>query len=617
MATEIWFRVTKTNPKAIPQNGYNDMLSTNPPVSGISVLTDAVTPDERFFLISGIPIHFWSERVAADVTISGEITFSIRVSTSPGFTGRLRAKLYKITSGGSNVETFIGQADALADLVSTSTVYDFSFTPASAVTVARNERFICRVSVMPVAGSFGTDTAAIKYGWGASTGDCSVTFTETVTFRANGIMLFLRGTDSGIDNFRDLSETRTAGSILTGVVATTEGGTDIQWTNAVKIATDISAAAIQSTSNASTYASASFTPVANRLYLLGVVHSDAAPESTVPTVATTTGLAFVQVGNSLPIATIASPGLRLTVFRAQKASGLGAGTFTVTLADAGTGCSARLIEVPNVIATGSDGADAVINVSENSNNASANPSVTMGAFDDASNATFLFVGTNIATVPTGGTGITVLGHSTNATPTGSVAAAWNSGNDSAPDLVLASSAWAAIAVEVVVDPAVVGVLEWITPRLKAPGWTVDAIELFGTFVLYALESNSAANCTLRCKAFRRAPTGDETLVATWTFTTLELITSLTTDTITAAMGVLAQATNFTEDDRIVFRVYAHPYGASTMGGGHTCTLSYDRVTPLAQSDCRLVFLDAPEMKASGDPDKDPALLPSRLPLMGA
>lgn len=237
MSTQLFFWNTNSYPRAIPQDAYYDMSPTSLSVAGTTINTDTFTTTERPFLktASNKPCNFWSERVATQVTISGSVTFDMNVTAASGFTGRVRAYLSKVTAGGSNVETLIGQADATADINNLWTHFSFSFTPAVAVVVAPRERFICRVSVMPVAGSFGTAglQASMEFGSPGFTPPrvCSVTFTETVTFQPNGYILRTRHTtNNGIGNFYDLDQAINTGSASTGVVNTVASGGEIQWT---------------------------------------------------------------------------------------------------------------------------------------------------------------------------------------------------------------------------------------------------------------------------------------------------------------------------------------------------------------------------------------------------
>lgn len=624
MATTIYPKYTQTfirTPTVFA--GSRDILTTNP-TSNVHPRAYTDVNEEQQFEIkvgqadAGTPITWYSPRVESTVVIAGEITFKVGIVIPAGDTGmtaRVRVQLSKLTAGGSNIETVIAEHTMTSDLAIGGSENTFNVTPPVSVTVVPYERFVYRAWIQPVSGSYVINDY-VEHSTATTFPVSTLVFTETITFLPNAYVGYMRNTKTtGIGNFRDLSVVRTPGIAADAVIPSAAGGGELQFSAAPSIAvapTTIDSLNIASTTNAATYASISFTPAHDLLYLLAVVHSDAAPETTVPTVATTTNLNFVQVGSSMPFSTIASPGLRLTLFRAMKSSGLVNGTFTVTLADSGTGCAARLIQVSGVVTTGTDGADAILNVSTNSNNASANPSVTLGAFDDAGNATILFLGTNTATVPTGGTGITVISHSTYGTPTGSVAAAWNPANDTAPDLVLASSAWAAIAVELVAEG---GLLEWISPRAAAPGWLFDAAQATSPLSMMRFYGDATAvegdNIGAALKLFRRRPDGTELLVATWTTTTGVPTAGLTIPV--NATFVLHQDTSFAEDDRLVLRPYRTPVGGS-MAGGHLMELSYDAPsTGIGDSLVRL--LESPKFKAEGDPDA--ALLPSRLPMMGA
>lgn len=224
------------------------------------------------------------------------------------------------------------------------------------------------------------------------------------------------------------------------------------------------------TSNVTTHASGSFTPVANRLYLLAVSHSDTAPEATIPTIATTTGLVFVQVGSSIAYDTTGTNVHRLTLFRAMKSAGLSNGTYTVTLADADTGAASVLIEVTQVVTTGTDGADAVTNIATNAANAGANPSITMGAFASNNNGVAAFFGFDITTAATASnTGWAVIGDASYATPNTGLTALWTGANSGTATCVQGSSDWAGIAVELVSEavPVIQPVQPPPPPKAKA------------------------------------------------------------------------------------------------------------------------------------------------------
>lgn len=621
MATTIWPKYTKTFLRApTVLAGARDILTTNS-TSNIHPRAYTDTDVEQQFEIKigqpdeGTPIIWYSPRIDSTVVVEGQITINVGTITPAGsgsLTARLRVTLAKLSAGGSNIETPICEHTQTSNLVTENySVNTFNITPPVPVTVVPGERFVYRAWIQPVSGTFVFDSY-VEHQTMTTTAVSSIVFTETIAFLENGYLGIMRDTkDTGIGSFRDLGAARGTVSPDSVFMPSTAGGGELPFhegPSPTAIGVDIS-----STSNAATYTSATFTPDANLLYLLAVVHSDAAPESTVPTITTTTGLNFVQVGSSMPFSTIASPGLRLTLFRAMKASGLSNGTYTVTLADAGTGCATFHMQVRGVATTGTDGEDAIRNVSTNSNNASANPSVSMGAFDNTDNATLLFVGTNIATVPTGGTGMTVLEHWTYSTPTGAVAGAWNSANDTTPDLVLASSAWAAIAVELVTSGEA---MEWISPRFSAPGWTFDAQSFVTPLMWFYADATAVTgdNIGAAAKLFRRRPDGTELLVATWTTTTG--VPAAGKKIPNDATFVLHQSTSWAEDDRVVVRVYITPVGG-TMAGGHWMELRYDAVTVGSAGDSYTKLWDGSKMKAEADPDADPAFLPSQLPMMGA
>src|SRR5688572_5326632 len=129
MAATLYCKNTLTTPSAIPQTCYRDMLRRKDATTtgGSLYLDDAVYSNGERQFASGAsptgtltPMGFWSERLATETTISGQITFTIRVLQNAGggsgfITGRLRARLSKITAGGSDVETPIVLADASTD----------------------------------------------------------------------------------------------------------------------------------------------------------------------------------------------------------------------------------------------------------------------------------------------------------------------------------------------------------------------------------------------------------------------------------------------------------------------------------------------------------------------
>lgn len=569
---------TTTNPDAIPQNGYLDLADDIYGVflegsGGTLDLGSTTVNNERPFVLAGVPIAFWSARLESEFTVEGDFTVYVVAQQAVADADlRIRVRLSKITAGGSAIESPIFEADAAESMtVGSDTTHELIGTIPTPVTMAPGERFIFRIVVFPVTGGFGAGSPAATLSYNAVGGTACNLDSGFPAFLLNLSFLSLRGTTvTGIGSFVDM-RVFAPGGLKTATMATSAGGTEIAFTRAIQdgtiAVTEITGAVIASTSNATTYASASFTPVVDRLYLLAVVHSDAAAETTVPTVATTTGLVFVQVGSSVAFNTIASNANRLTLFRAMKPSGLSSGTYTVTLGDAGTGCAAILAEVTGMNITGTDGANAVTNIVTNAADTGANPTVTLAAFQQSYNGVFACVGSSIATAPTAGSGFTGLSHPDYATPTSGAFAEWRATSDTSVDCALATSNWAAIAVELVAattNPQ----LEWISPRVTN-GFILDtASDISGT--IYFHESNALANAGARVKVYHRLPNGTETLVYTWT-TTGELATTATAYSI--AGGTLNAAKTFHEDDRIVLRTYLTNVG--TMAAGYTGTVSYD------------------------------------------
>lgn len=553
-------------------------------------------------------VEFWSERAAEQVTISGSITFAVyHGAPTGGWEGKHRCRLYVVRGGGSDVRTLI--VTATSETFSASGQEIFAVTPDTPVTVVRGDRFMLLVTTV--------EDNAVGAPHSIFTGSADVTtiyveFTETFTFLDNLTRLYLRRTVvNAIDDFRDMLAVRGSSAATTGVTATEEAAEELQCTLEAAqpfLGVNISAAAIQDTSNASTYVSGSFTPVADRLYFLSVTHSDAAPETTVPTITTTTGLTFVEVA-TIVFDTIASNVHRLTLFRAMESSGLSAGTYTVNFADAATGCCALLSEVPDLVTTGADGADAVRNIISNNANASANPSITLGAFNDVRNGVFACFASDIATVPTAGAGFTGLGHATIGTPTKGVFAEFQAGNDTSVNCTLASSDWAGIAVELVRRAEVSTVyLEWISGRVKE-SFSFTAADQFSGRV-YAHESDALANLRGRVKLFNRAPDGTRTLVATMDRTS-ELSTSAAPviwgPTDGSSTETLVQATGFHEDDRVILGVYIFPNPSTTMPAGYTCTITFDHNVANITGDCWLEMVSPLTFKAEGDPARSEAV----------
>lgn len=567
-----------TNPDATSQNGYGDLADDDyRDTRAYAVLNAgaATVSNERQIVLEGVPMAWWSRRLPGQYTITGAFEVSIAAQQTVADADlRIRVRVSKITAGGSAIETPILTADAAESMtVGSETTHLFSGEIPTDVVMAKNERLIVRVYVFPVTGGFGAGSPVATLNENGSYVMIDALTTGLVFYPNTTDLSLLSTTVSGIGTLLDISD-GVRGGTKTASVATTAGGTELPWTRMVQAGTiavtEITSAVIASTANAATYASASFTPVANRLYLLAVVHSDAAPEATVPTVTTTTGLNFVQVGSSLAFNTIVSNQLRLTLFRAMKPSGLSAGTYTVTLADAGTGCAALLAEVTGMDTTGTDGANAVRNIVTGAINAGANPQINTILWDQPYNGVFACFGSSLATAPTAGTSYTALSNPDYATPTAGLFAEWRADSALNASCTLAASDWAGIAVELVAATSLLN-LEWISPRFTN-GWIASAASQFsGTIYLH--ESNVLANAGARIKLYHRLPNGTETLIYTWTSTT-ELGTTVAAFDL--AGGTLNNAISFHEDDRLILRLYLTNVG--TMAVGYTGIVTYDTVS---------------------------------------
>jgi hypothetical protein len=543
--------------------------------------------------------------VAAQFTLSGDATFTIRNGVSTvADVYRFKARLFKITHGGSDVLSLIGEGEASTLVQTTAGTHTITIVPTRSFIIAEDERLVMEVVVVPADGSTTfASTANCDFAFTSSTStNPSLDLTETVTFKSNAVILFPRRTSTiGIGNFFDALTTRGSSAYTEANVGTRDrstAGNPVQLTRGWPITTitKLTAVTIASTSNASSYVSpASFTPVPNRLYMLCVVHSDAAPETTVPTITTTTGLNFVQPsGISVGFGIIASPGYRTTVFRAMKASGLSTGTYTVNFADGATGCLAVLFEVQGVLTTGTDGADAIRNISTNAADNQTSYSVTMDAFQQEYHGILSFFGQNISGTPTAGAGFTGT-FDFYSTPSAGLLSQYRFTAEST--VVAASNAGAAsyggIAVELVAAAAPVDI-EWISPRVARYGFMMtDAVYIAGS--LYAMESNALAESGLIARLYRRRPDGSETLI--WQKSN-QLITGLNASGLTLGTMIDTNAP-FSEDDRIVFRALIDKVSGN-MVGGYLSTMAYDHNVASAVGDSHIILYDPPDFKSEAD-----------------
>lgn len=628
MATRLHLRRSRST--TMPTEDVMDMLPPAGPGVGADFQMNVASgnTDVQWKIATGssLRLAFVSERIAAPVTISGAITVQVYAyEVLASINATVRVRVSKITAGGSAVETSLGSADGTAEMVLNDTglvpptQFTLTVTPPVAVDLVANERLIVRVYAIPYGvGSLGAGGLGMRVGAAsAGVGYAYAEFTETITFLANATRLLLRRTqDTGIGSVLDMTTTRGSSAYLTAATRVMGSTTVPLVTNAIDRIQEVSGSGQASTANASTYVSPStFTPVADLLYLLAVCHSDAAPETTVPTVTTTTGLNFVQVGSSIAFDTIASNVHRVTLFRAMKSSGLVNGTYTVTLADAGTGCAAILLEVSGgAVTTGSDGADAVRNIVTNAADATADPNVTFGTFLQTYNAAVVCIATDSATQPTPDATWNELGaqiFKTYATPTTGLSTQnrWYTTGASTVGATLAASDWGAIGVEVVAKSQYA--LEFISPRFKA-GWTYVQDDLAAAELgLWIMESNGVADIQLEYRLYRwRA--GVETLCSTGHLTPeLGVDPTVITTRSTLAGGTVTQ-TYFLPDDRMILRLYAVVSGTLP---GYLARVDYDHSVAGVRGDSYLDLYDGPLFKAESDP-AEPTRITSGLTMGG-
>ena len=218
-----------------------------------------------------------------------------------------------------------------------------------------------------------------------------------------------------------------------------------------------------STTDASSYTTASVTPGANRLVLVQVVNTKATLPDT-PTLSGN-GLTYVQIA-TVTYDTIASPLKRETLFRALGASP-SAGAITIDFAGTNqTGCIWSVAEFIDVDTGGTNGSAAVVQSATNNANTGTSLTVTLAAFGSTDNATYgaFAINDNVAINP--GTGFTeihdnVLG----AVPVTGSETEWKDSNDTSVDASSSDAAnkrWGGIAVEIKFAAAG-GAATW-------PGW---------------------------------------------------------------------------------------------------------------------------------------------------
>lgn len=193
---------------------------------------------------------------------------------------------------------------------------------------------------------------------------------------------------------------------------------------------------------ATSHATASVTPAANKLILLAVT-SGATPATTVPT-ATGCSLTWVQVATQQQGAS----NQRVTVLRALGAAPT-TGAITIDFAGVANNCAWKVIEFDGANISGTNGSGAI--VQSNSANGGSSPlTVTLGAGVTAGNITFGIGAANSSSVTlTAGTDFTFIGNRPAlTTPSSTTGVEWSSiGANPVAITTSGSPNWAIIGIE--------------------------------------------------------------------------------------------------------------------------------------------------------------------------
>lgn len=202
-----------------------------------------------------------------------------------------------------------------------------------------------------------------------------------------------------------------------------------------------------SSADASSYATASITPGADKLILAFIGNSVAGGSVPATPTLSGNGLTWTQVATQTWNVDVA----RLTIFRATGAAPT-TGAITISIATpAPTCCEWSIIEVSGADITGTNAANAIVQtVSTNAADALATSgTVTLSAFSNSSNATFGVFGHKAQEATNPGSGFTELGDTNHAAPNRAFEVEYLAGNDTTVDASWTTSAeWGGIAAEI-------------------------------------------------------------------------------------------------------------------------------------------------------------------------
>lgn len=209
-----------------------------------------------------------------------------------------------------------------------------------------------------------------------------------------------------------------------------------------------------STTDGSSFVTASITPSANKLILVAVVNSKATTPDT-PTISGN-GLIWVQIATRLVDDGAAVK--RVTLFRSMGVAPIAEAITIDFILQTQTSCLWSVVEFDGVDTGGTSGSAAIVQSATAATTVTATSlTVTLAAFSSVDNATYGVFGLNIAQDQTPGTGFTELHDLTVGTPGGGCFAEWRVDNDTTVDQSSASATRrAGVAVEIKAAAAVGG-----------------------------------------------------------------------------------------------------------------------------------------------------------------
>lgn len=265
-------------------------------------------------------------------------------------------------------------------------------------------------------------------------------FVVSKAFWCNGATVGTDSIDIGVYQMTDMTTGRLDLIRSTGAVLSAGSVNVVQEVGTWKVAR-ANITASSSSTDATTYATASVTLKAGRLYLMSVENSHGSSATAVSTISggpTFTSRSTTQYNSSLN---------RVSIWSAVPTTDY-TGTLTIDFgATTQTGACWALDEMSGVDTTTNDGI--VQNAVGTGNSGTA--LATLAAFGSTSNATYAAHGHAAATASAPGSGFTELSDVTAATPAQALCTDWRVDNDTTADATFTSAQWGSCAVEVKAD----------------------------------------------------------------------------------------------------------------------------------------------------------------------